>query len=138
MNDEGLNPPFFSLTMGPEGIVRLTWIPNIEIGLDAAKASAVAVNTLCQGKLHPILIDMRSAKSITREARAFYVGPEIIATNAIALLVASAVSQIIANFFMRINKPTIPTNMFTSEAAAIEWLKEFLEFLTTNPKDPKK
>ncbi len=99
MKNEVLNNPFFSTTMGQGGIVRLTWMPNIEIGLVAAKASTVAVKSLCQGKLHPILIDMRSTKSLTREARAFYAGSEITAVNAIALLVDSAVSQVIANFY---------------------------------------
>ena len=122
MNNEVLNTPFFSATLRQDGIVCITWIPNIKIGLVVAKESVAAVKTLCQGT-PPLLIDIQAIKSIDREARAYYAGPEITDVNAIALLVDFAVSQVIANFYLRINKPTIPTKMFTSEREALKWLQ---------------
>jgi hypothetical protein len=123
MDNEVLSTSFFSAILEQDGIVRLTWIPNAEITLAAAKESVAAVETLSQGKVRPLLVDMRSAKSIDREARAYYGSPGMKAANAIALLADSAVSQVLANFFLRINKPTIPTQMFTSETEALKWLK---------------
>ncbi len=123
MNNEILSTPSFSGILGQDGIIRLTWIPNAEITLAAAKESVAVVETLSQGKVRPLLFVMRSIKSMDREARAYYVSLEMKAANAIALLADSAVSQVIANFFLRINKPTIPTQMFTSETEALKWLK---------------
>ena len=34
--------------------------------------------------------------------------------------------KIIGNFYMKIQKPTRPTKLFTNEKDAIEWLKTFL------------
>ena len=123
MDNEVLSTSFFSAILEQDGIVRLTWIPNAEVTLASAKESVAAIKTLSQGKIRPLLVDMRSTKSMDREARAYYVRPEQKATNAVALLADSAVSRVLANFFLRINKPTIPTQMFTSETEALEWLK---------------
>ena len=51
MKNEVLNTPFFSATMRQDGIVCVTWIPNAEIDLVAAKESVAAVNTLCRATL---------------------------------------------------------------------------------------
>ncbi len=123
MTSEVLSSPFFNAILEQDGIIRLTWIPNVEIGLVAAKESIAAVSTLCQGIPRPLLFDMRFTKSIDREARAFYAGPDGSGVIAIALLIDLAVSRVIANFYLRINKPTIPTQMFTSETEALKWLK---------------
>jgi hypothetical protein len=39
-----------------------------------------------------------------------------------ALLVNSIGIRLVANFFVRFNKPNIPTRLFNDEAKAIEWL----------------
>jgi hypothetical protein len=36
------------------------------------------------------------------------------------------VARAIGNFFMGLNKPLIPTRLFTSEAEALGWLREFV------------
>jgi hypothetical protein len=45
--------------------------------------------------------------------------------SACALLVGSAVSKVLANFFMGLNKPKKPTRMFTSQDEAIHWLEGY-------------
>jgi hypothetical protein len=47
-------------------------------------------------------------------------------SSADAFVISSTAMQLIANFYLKINKPTRPTKMFTSEAQAIKWLKTFL------------
>ncbi|HOZ86247.1 MAG TPA: hypothetical protein PL029_00755 [Bacteroidia bacterium] len=47
-------------------------------------------------------------------------------SRADAFLINSTAMQLIANFYLRINKPRRPTKMFTSEEQAIKWLKTFL------------
>jgi hypothetical protein len=50
-------------------------------------------------------------------------GPMMDVVGATALFVDAPVSQLLANFFLRVNKPTIPTKMFTSETEALKWLQ---------------
>ena len=62
-----------------------------------------------------------------RETRDYYSSQEgLVATKALALLVESPVSKIMANFFIYFSKPAIPTQLFTSEDEAVAWLKTFL------------
>ena len=124
MGNEELVKPAFRASLGQDGIVWLIWLPNAEVTLAAAKESVAAIATLTQGKSSPLLVDMRTVRFTDLEARAYYSGPRNTATKAIALLVGSPVSRVIADFFLRINKPSIPTRMFTSEAEALEWLKK--------------
>jgi hypothetical protein len=125
MKKEVLNTPIYSAAMRQDGIVCVTWIPNTEIDLDAAKESLAAVDTLCQGNPHPLLFDMRRIKSIDREAREYYFGPSGSGMDAVALLIDSEVGRFIANVILRINKPTTPLQIFTSETEALKWLQTF-------------
>ncbi len=47
-------------------------------------------------------------------------------SKADAFMIKSVAMQLIANFYLRINKPERPTKMFTDEKEAIKWLKTFL------------
>jgi hypothetical protein len=81
---------------------------------------------LCQGKAYPFFADVTKVKSIDREARnEFSKGEGIRHMTACALLVNSPVNQVMGNFFMLVNKPGIPTKLFTSSKEALEWLDKF-------------
>ena len=73
-----------------------------------------------------VLIDMRLAKRITREARAYYANERTASIQrATALLVDSPISTTIANFFLGLNRPLCPTRMFTDADRAAAWLAGF-------------
>ncbi len=74
-------------------------------------------------KMTRVLVDMREATRISRDARSYYAGERTASIQrATALLVGSPLSATIANFFMGINKPLSPTRVFTNEKEAIDWL----------------
>lgn len=107
-----------------DGIVRVKVKPNIQIFLQDAQAAIHAVSNVCGGKRHPALVDMRGLVSMDREARLYFAGEETAKVeSAAALIIESPVSKAIGNFFMGLNKPIIPTRLFTSEADALVWLK---------------
>ncbi|HEY9177629.1 MAG TPA: hypothetical protein VIN07_08065, partial [Flavipsychrobacter sp.] len=64
------------------------------------------------GKPRPLLVDMTATKSMTREAREEYAkaGVDSIVT-AIGLVTRSAMSRIVANFFLSFNQPAVPTRL---------------------------
>ncbi len=75
------------------------------------------------GKSYPFLTDIKSIKETTKEARDFLAskdGCQNITKGAI--LIDSAVTKIIANFFIGLSRPVIPSKIFTSEADAKKWL----------------
>lgn len=89
--------------MGEEGVSRTarTWVRG---------------DGIVQSVLLPGVVE-------TLADRVYYAGPataEIF--TAAALPVESMLSRAIANFFLGLNKPLIPTRLFNDEAEAVAWL----------------
>jgi hypothetical protein len=105
-----------------EGVAMITWVSGAIITGDLARLTLIELSTLTGGKRVPVLVDIRNLKSMTREARKHY-GRVTDTVSAIALLAASPATQVIANFFLGLNRPDVPTEMFTDEAQARAWLR---------------
>jgi hypothetical protein len=45
--------------------------------------------------------------------------------SATALIISSPLSRAIGNFFLGLNRTSMPTRLFTSEADALAWLSEY-------------
>jgi hypothetical protein len=110
--------------MGIDGIARTKVKENAEVTLEDAQANSVLVNSFYVDEKFPILIDSRGIKSISREARSFFTtNGRATNTMAFAILIDSAVSKVVGNFFLGINKPAVPTKLFVDEGLAIQWLR---------------
>lgn len=68
-----------------------------------------------------MLFDIRNLKRIEPGARAHY-KVDNGGGSALALLVDSPVTRMIANFFMRADGAPAPTQMFSDEEMALTWL----------------
>ena len=97
---------------------------GVKIQLAEAKKEVKCVADISGDSRLPLLVDMRPVKEISGEARAYFSGAETYC--ALALLVDSPLSMLIANFFIGLNKTRMPTKLFTNETAAIKWLKGYL------------
>ncbi len=86
------------------------------------------VNTeLAQGTRRPFLIDMTDVKAMTQDARAFYAGPEPQKVlTAVAIVTSSAIGATVANLFLTMSRPVLPTKMFTDMEEAKKWLRQFV------------
>jgi hypothetical protein len=116
------------LWLDEDGILRILPTPGTEDSLDDAKQNMAASAKLAAGQRRPILIDLRSIKTQSREVRAYYTGPEARKLLlAIGLLIDSPMSRMIGNFFLGFNKMDLPTRLFKSEDEALVWLKGFRE-----------
>lgn len=70
-----------------------------------------------------LMISMSDVKHVTKEAREYFASEEgCLKIKCCAIIISSEVTKIIANFFIRINKPLVPTSLFTSEEKARQWL----------------
>ena len=73
-----------------------------------------------------VIIDMSAVFEISKEARDYFANEKTASIQrATALLIGSAVSRIIGNFFLGLNKPITPTRLFTDPEEAIKWLHTF-------------
>jgi hypothetical protein len=113
--------------MGEDGILRTTVKPFSEITIAHARENTEFVLKLKDKETVPILVDLRNIKSISKEARAhFSMKGRKGAVNAMALIIKSPVSKVIGNFFILLDKPLVPTRLFTNESEALTWLKVFV------------
>ena len=91
---------------------------------DARENLGVAMNET-QGVRRPMLIDITKCDPLDAETRHVYSGqPLVDGFTALALLIeASPLGRMVGNVYLRVARPGIPTQLFTSEASAIEWLR---------------
>lgn len=109
--------------MGDDGIARTKVKKDAEVELEDAIENSGVVNSFYVDEKFPLLIDSRGIKSISREARAhFTTNGRKTNTMAFAILIDSSVSRVVGNFFLGINKPAVPTKLFTNEKEAVKWL----------------
>jgi hypothetical protein len=124
----------------PEAVetnVFITWMengmcftevkPNAVIQLKDAEGNTVAVKKITGDRVFPIVVDLTKIRSISKEARDhFSMRNRTPGVNAIAMLIKSPVSRIIGNFFLGLNKPAVPTQLFISRQKAIAWAQKYL------------
>ena len=118
---------FESLTIDDEGFLLLKWPAAVTITGPAARHAMDEVNRICAGTERPMLVDMATTKSVSREARVVF--GEKCAASRIAMLGRSQVDRVIANFALgRIPpRPPCPTKFFTDRDQAFAFLREGLD-----------
>lgn len=105
-----------------DGVIHLIWEPKVRIELQDAQAAMATVNEIAGDTTYPMLVDMATTEDVTRAARSVFSIP--CAANRIALLGASPVDRIIANFFLGVHIPPCPTRFFTSRTESMNWLQQ--------------
>lgn len=109
--------------LDPRGFIRATMRTGVEMVLLDAQEALAATWELAGRTPVRVLVDSRGIKYQTKEARDHFASPEADAIcSAVALLVASPVSRMIGNFFLRRQQPNAPTLLFTDDALAVAWL----------------
>jgi len=79
---------------------------------------------LIGGKAMPFVMDIRHARSLSRDARAYFASEEAREIfSATALIIGSPLSRTLGNFFLGLNRTRMPTRLFTSTPDALAWLR---------------
>ena len=100
--------------------------PNAVVEISDAIENSAVVKEISDGKIYPMLVNLKEIKSITKEARDhFSMQGRTPGISAIGLLINSPASTIIGNFFLGLNRSVVPVKLFTKEAKATAWLKQF-------------
>jgi len=114
-----------NLWMLDESIIYIEKKPDVEIRLEDAIENNQVILAISKSNKWSLLIDIRSIKSISKEAREYYSDDKSMPGRcAIALLVDSYFSRIMANIFIGYSNASIPIKLFSSKEMAMEWLKK--------------
>ncbi len=105
------------------GIIEVLLPANQEIEGPEARIAGDAVRSLAAGRRMPVLLVITGVVGVSVEARQVYSGS--IAASAFALVGESPVDRVIAHYLLRSKSETIPAQFFTSESAAVEWLRQY-------------
>lgn len=94
---------------------------GISIEIDAKRAA------MCKDKRYPCLTDARAVKYWTKDARALMATEHYNRfTKAIAIISnTSIVHATLVNFYLKFDRPKVPTRFFKSYANAIQWLEKY-------------
>ena len=82
---------------------------------------------LTGGKAYAVVLETGDFTDVSQEARAA-MASEKMETNrkATAIIITKFAQKLIGNFYLRVNKPNVPTKMFSKKEKAMAWAKEIL------------
>ena len=107
-----------------DDILRIRILPGVDVTLDRMKENYEASLRLLEGRKALVLTDATAEYKITEEAKAFAASDEAGRSRvALAYLTASITNKLMFNLYLKIYKPVVPTRMFSSEDAALRWLR---------------
>ena len=107
-------------------ILFCKYVDKTDIDLEIAKQCVQSRIEFSLGVSHPTLIDLKGVRSVSKAAREYFSKEGVQLITAGAFLTGSPLTKMLGNIFLKINKPSIPTRLFTDEGAANEWLKTYL------------
>jgi hypothetical protein len=89
-----------------DGVLYLRWVRGAVIDEKDALAAMAAVNRLCQGRRHPMLVDMAATAWLSCKARRVFARP--CPVTRIALLGSSPVDRVIVTYLLARCSPPPP------------------------------
>jgi hypothetical protein len=107
-----------------EGVIIVRIRDGAYQSLDDAKTNLATALAETAGRRRPLLVDIRTAQPLEADARHHYSGQTLVDSFlAVALLVESTpFGRMMGNVYLRVARPGIPTQLFTDERRAVEWL----------------
>lgn len=96
-----------------------------EFDLDDAKRHTETIKTLGGGKPVHLVLDFRNGDAaFTNDARAYFAQSQEHAALRMsqALVLKSLAHKIVANFYLKFNKPSCPAAVFSDPEEAVKWI----------------
>jgi hypothetical protein len=101
---------------------------DADFTLEAAIEGVEVRKKIQKGIRYPVLLDTRFMFQVAKEANEYGASKKVSElSSAMAILTGNSMAaRIIVNFFIKFNKPFIPTKLFKKEENAIKWLKNYI------------
>jgi hypothetical protein len=111
-----------------DGIMQVNYKKGVIIDVPLQTKIYELFEQICKGTKKPFLFSAFDNVSVTPEARDNAVKMEhLFPGSATAVLANSLAYKLIANFYLKVNRPKTPYKVFSDETKAVEWLLGFLE-----------
>lgn len=108
------------------GILNFVYKPDTVISLTVAR-KVVSDRIQFQNELaYPVLCDIRGVEGSDKAGRDYLAQSGSVFAKAVAILGNPQVSETMGDFYLKINKPIIPTAFFTDEEHALAFLKTYI------------
>jgi len=103
------------------------------IGLEPGHVLPIvsASKRLAGSVVHGNLVDVRGLLYIEQEAREAFAAQRSSSLSGIAILLSSPLHRTLANVYLSVSRPSVPTRMFTAEDDAVVWLRAMNEKRTS-------
>ena len=113
-----------NIALKANGIVYVLFKDDCVLDVDLQFRLLDSYNEITKGKLTRFIFLAAENVTITKEARDNATSLESISPlGASAAVVTNLAYKLIANFYMRLNKPKRPFKTFSNEEDAVEWLQ---------------
>lgn len=106
-----------------DGILFFICNEGLRVDLGATKKMAAMFISFQGGILHPIYVDLSGVAETTKSARDFMAQEVRTFSTRCAFVSKSAWGAAIANFYLKVSKPLVPTKLFDDPEKAIEFLR---------------
>lgn len=127
MNRKGLFFNKSTLRLRKDGILHIDICPDETFTREDVIEILIGSKQLGGGKKIASLINVGPYTVADKEARELAVQPGFCKYRIADAFVVSTLSQkIVANFYLKVNKPPIPTRFFKTEKEALKWLNKII------------
>ncbi len=118
----------FNVSLVDNAYFDVVVFPHADMYAADAAQMVAACNELSGNVQRPALVVVGEFANFNTDAREFTADPSReTASTAIAYVLTSLAQRMVANFFIRFNKPVKPVKFFRDRASALAWLEEFMQ-----------
>jgi hypothetical protein len=123
-----LDIPTMCVSLRSDGIMQVMVEEGAYSTVANIRLATEAIGKVGEGKRYPLLIIAGKDSTMDTEAMAFLANAENTPyTLAVGILIVSVSQKLLANFYLKFNKPKKATKMFTKMEEAAKWLEQFKE-----------
>lgn len=123
---EVFETPTSSACFDENGILCTVYKKNAVLSKEGLEKSFEIIKSRAKGEKICWLGEVSNLTASDKEARDFAAIETPKFVKALALIVNSPLSRMVANLYLMLKKPAYPTRLFTDHEKAREWLKQYL------------
>lgn len=110
-----------------DGIIHVRFKEKTEVDVALQDRLLKIYLEICADGKRPFIFSALTDVTITKEARENSIKAEPFYPGIATAIIADSVAyRLIANFYLKINKPKTPNKIFKDLPSAVEWLKGFM------------
>jgi hypothetical protein len=117
-----------TIQLREDGIIQVDFANELLLDVEDCEELIRSYTSILGTKKVPILHVFGEYTNVTKGARDFSASPQGLKhSSAEAYVLSSLAHKLLLNFYIKFNKPKVPTQFFTTKEDATVWLLTFVE-----------